>query len=197
MNKSIIFRGLGIFLCFTLLIGCLSLGVVAEGAEYTVTLLNKLGEQTITHSVTNAEYILPYCEFTPLLGTKFGGWYVNGEIKNPGDAISLFSDITISPLWKMIDDTLTIELKNHSYISNYPDLQLFGLEMLSDKGLLVVDEELLGYRNQQGKLLFTFVEETAEVILQEDLTEADNLVMNSLPMSEKFFLTNLVLIFPN
>ncbi len=66
---------------------------------------------------------------------------------------------------------VTIEMKDGDDITSYPLVQLSALEMLIDKGLLVADFSVQGFRNANGKLLFT-INDTF-IVLEAGLTEQD------------------------
>lgn len=46
------------------------------------------------------EYILPRCRFTAPRGRTFRCWQIGSETFDPGDAITVTSDITVRALWK-------------------------------------------------------------------------------------------------
>ena len=48
----------------------------------------------------NTEYELPGSSFIAPDGKEFDGWLVNGEKKNPGDRITVTSDLTIQAQWR-------------------------------------------------------------------------------------------------
>lgn len=46
------------------------------------------------------EYTLPRCRFTAPRGRTFRCWQIGSETFDPGDAITVTSDITVRALWK-------------------------------------------------------------------------------------------------
>ncbi|MFQ8776033.1 MAG: SpaA isopeptide-forming pilin-related protein [Finegoldia magna] len=52
-------------------------------------------------------YDIPGSSFIPPEGKEFDGWLVNGQKKNPGDTITVTSDLTITAQWKNIQVTVT------------------------------------------------------------------------------------------
>ena len=50
----------------------------------------------------NTQYELPASSFIAPEGKEFDGWLVNGEKKNPGDKITVTSDLTLTAQWKNI-----------------------------------------------------------------------------------------------
>ena len=55
----------------------------------------------------NTQYELPASTFIAPDGKEFDGWLVSGEKKNPGDKITVTSDLTIIAQWKNIQVTVS------------------------------------------------------------------------------------------
>ena len=71
---------------------------------------------------------------------------------------------------------VTIEMKTGDKVEEYTTAQETALEMLVFKGLLIANEELKGFTNDEDKLLFTMDEETGEIKVVGGLMEADNII---------------------
>ena len=57
----------------------------------------------------NTTYTLPGSSFIPPTGKEFDGWLVNGQKKNPGDRITVTSDLTLTAQWKNPQATISFE----------------------------------------------------------------------------------------
>ena len=76
--------------------------VVKTTVDYTIT-FDGNGGQWHMDPVTveeNTEYELPGSTFIAPEGKEFDGWLVNGQKKNPGDKITVTSDLTIQAQWR-------------------------------------------------------------------------------------------------
>ena len=56
-----------------------------------------------TEWVEAGNYTLPASGFTPYKGYEFVGWMINGELKQPGDVISISDNVVIDARWKNAD----------------------------------------------------------------------------------------------
>ena len=56
-----------------------------------------------TEWVEAGNYTLPAPGYTPYKGYEFVGWMINGELKQPGDVISISDNIIIDARWKNAD----------------------------------------------------------------------------------------------
>ena len=76
--------------------------VVKTTVDYTIT-FDGNGGQWHMDPVTvedGTEYELPGSSFVAPDGKEFDGWLVNGQNKNPGDKITVTSDLTIQAQWR-------------------------------------------------------------------------------------------------
>ncbi len=74
------------------------------GKAVTVTLVpgDESAASTIdmVSAVTGCEYALPACVFTAPEGKEFTGWLVGGEMKKPGDTITVTADTSVTAIWE-------------------------------------------------------------------------------------------------
>ncbi|MGR5590275.1 SpaA isopeptide-forming pilin-related protein [Peptoniphilus grossensis] len=76
--------------------------VVKTNVDYTIT-FDGNGGQWHMDPVTveeNTVYELPGSSFIAPDGKEFDGWLVNGQKKNPGDRITVTSDLTVTAQWR-------------------------------------------------------------------------------------------------
>ncbi|OFO43271.1 hypothetical protein HMPREF3045_08335 [Anaerococcus sp. HMSC075B03] len=76
--------------------------VVKTTVNYTITFYGNGGTWKMDPVTVeeNTEYELPGSSFIPPDGKEFDGWLVNGVNKNPGDKITVTSDLTIQAQWR-------------------------------------------------------------------------------------------------
>ena len=66
----------------------------------------------------NTTYTLPGSSFIPPTGKEFDGWLVNGQKKNPGDRITVTSDLTLTAQWKDPQATISFEANGGQWHMN-------------------------------------------------------------------------------
>ena len=75
--------------------------IVGEPISYTITFDANGGSGTMEPVVVGGNYVLPECEFTPPEGKTFDKWSVSGAgPKEPGNAVIVGEDLTITAMWK-------------------------------------------------------------------------------------------------
>ena len=58
---------------------------------------------------TDYDYTLPECGFTAPANKQFAGWFVGGEVRQPGDKITLTGDIKLYAIWDVSLNTVKID----------------------------------------------------------------------------------------
>ena len=56
-----------------------------------------------------SEYVLPECGYTAPEHYEFAGWRVGSETLNPGDKITVTDDVTITPVWSIIEHAIVFD----------------------------------------------------------------------------------------
>ena len=75
--------------------------IVGEPISYTITFDANGGSGTMEPVVVGGNYVLPKCEFTPPEGKTFDKWSVSGAgPKEPGNAVIVVGNLTITAMWK-------------------------------------------------------------------------------------------------
>ena len=76
--------------------------IVITNVPATVTYVANGGRGTMDAVSVDVgtEYTLPRCRFTAPRGRTFRCWQIGSETFDPGDAITVTSDITVRALWK-------------------------------------------------------------------------------------------------
>ena len=64
------------------------------------------GNMPPVHWDSDEKYTIPECGFTAPAGSKFVGWLVNGEHKQPGDKMTLTADATVRAFWRIINNIM-------------------------------------------------------------------------------------------
>ena len=90
--------------------------------KYTVSFNANGGTGSMSAaSEVSGEYTLPECGFTAPEGKEFNGWKIgaNGEVKQPGEKITVEADITLIAQWKngtgpvVVKYTVTFNVQGH------------------------------------------------------------------------------------
>ena len=88
--------------------------VVKSTVDYTITFDGNGGQLKMNPVKVeeNTEYELPGSSFIAPDGKEFDGWIVNGQKKNPGDRITVTSDLTVTAQWrKKAPEQVTVSFK--------------------------------------------------------------------------------------
>ncbi|MBR2041235.1 MAG: dockerin type I repeat-containing protein [Oscillospiraceae bacterium] len=72
--------------------------------EYNVNFYKDSTMQQRTTIKAKGDYLLPQCMFTRPAGKNFGGWLVEGNLKQPGEWIKVYSDLDIIAVWEDIEE---------------------------------------------------------------------------------------------
>ena len=85
------------------LVGLNADGEAILGAPVTVTFApgdeSATGEMEAVTAASGSVYELPDCDFA-LTDNDFMGWRAGGEMKQPGDAITVTADVTVTAVWQ-------------------------------------------------------------------------------------------------
>lgn len=145
---------------------------------YTVSFSTDTGSGSMA-SVTNyyGPFTLPECGFTAPKGHYFLGWKTgNSDILEPGTVINITNDTEIYPIWEealLFDNHVTIRIESGDAISDFSSVKSVSMSLLLHKGLLIPDIESRGYKNKNGKLLFTVDENGGTLTVADGVTPDD------------------------
>ncbi len=87
--------------------------------------------ETKTVQTTPGEYTLPPCDFTAPTGKQFKAWLVGNEEKQPGDKITVGSDLTVTAVWEDIPaqaETFTVTFDTSVYGEAPPEQKVVSGE---------------------------------------------------------------------
>lgn len=136
----------------------------ANGGKFTDS------EQYIINDYFTEEFIEPTRE-----GYTFKSWYTE---KVGGKTIDYYleenqieDNMTLYAQWDK-EGVVTVDFTTFVHAKNWTDLENEALNLLADKGLLVVSENELV--NKDGKLLLTYDDE--KISFSNDLSSSDNIV---------------------
>ncbi|MBO6157719.1 MAG: InlB B-repeat-containing protein [Firmicutes bacterium] len=99
----------------------------AEGETYTVSFDPGTGTGSMAPVTVNVgeDYTLPECSFTHTNPERtFHQWYVGGELKDPGDTVTVNSDLTVTAKWRY---TTAVTIDNSVDVSTTRVLGYFTL----------------------------------------------------------------------
>jgi len=86
--------------------------VIENTVKYNVSFVAGEGTGEMAATTAGASYKLPACTFTAPAEMEFAGWSVNGEVKQPGDTVTISGDTTITATWKALPAKVTVVFDN-------------------------------------------------------------------------------------
>ncbi|MBR5301687.1 MAG: InlB B-repeat-containing protein [Clostridia bacterium] len=79
--------------------------------KYTITFdaNGGMGSMDAVTAAAGSSYTLPACGFQTPINNEFKAWNVNGVEYNIGDIITVTGDVTVKPVWKWIEYTVSFD----------------------------------------------------------------------------------------